>query len=1248
MQPTNSIYEANLEFITNDNEDAVYTQNEDFTGYFDYNNSNQNLLRALNSQFNTTDNSRPMYVQEDVSFNQNFAMGNHTDVYYTVDTTTGGLIDNELSDENKLGYNGYQFSNNMGDFDVNRDAGVYRIKQLDDAPLVKVQVDSRLDTPEGEDEYFDNLNLPLFNSTIDDKLPVNPLSNANFLTIFDLSSETIMPNYQASVLIENTQNSGYALSSDMVVRSNDIFSLNDGSLVDNYAYMRDYVTGTHDVSFNNATLTLETLTNGSQSNIDDCFTLSTGREILPSNLNQDGQILLNTRSPLTRVNVLTNDNEDLRARIVYNNEDGSRVGISSELKTNNYVRYLNQLVLKNPIYDTGFAYDNGASVNFVNNNSIINSYFSEGDISFTNVTNPDPTKLEIFKVMSYQKLRSINGFVDTSSNVEVPGFIPFVKINNLLTIPNQSESLNRLHLFANLKNINELTIYNDASASGWTTENYTRTNLINTPTDFVSCSTTSAFPQTGTAWPSYKDAIKLINGTVTSIPYDITFNITNEQYSSSLVQNYSANVYWTVDASDHDLIIFGDAIQKTTACVFNDPVYEELNVNDYLIRPNLSPNPFANKINVKLLRVTRTNTLQFRFETLLTPYDNLTLVTPLFDLTTTSYTVSYNNLEGDEGTTYNSDYLEYFLLSPGTSLDPATDFNSIVSNYVFNNEGDALSFSGSLTSNDLKEFNVHLSAINNDETYTSVTDVYKMSAFYDLPIIMEFDQEYEAENITGDAEVYLRSNAFYTELNGQFGYVVHLVTDTSSSVFKVEYFQSDLNNLLNTADLSGNQTLNVANVFSNITNWDLTSYIVGVSFEELNNSTAVLSITKVSDSSVTAEIRVNDFKFLNTQLLITRANRDVYRVVKWIGDNVESNTMTEDLLAVDYTYNSVENTFTIDTGVYVENVSGNLGFGIDSAIGNTFDFELLQDTIAVNLVGNADTNLQPISDFTYQCVVGEGEYYSRSLTVDRYRGYYGTNSVNQSYRLKRDQLVASFVVKKLGNVAEQSFNVYGGDGFTVNNLMHNSSSVGDIGLGLNFEYSMLGEEDALLYPIYTMGDNVTFSIVNPNLTSFTPVEEIYTLKDYSLHTFLGSNFASTGGPLKFNSSRLKLNNNYYDNNFASYSLTLDSGHTEVRFIQDYLGDPTEISNSDWNSQDVLASGNYAELVDGGLTLNSFNISRLENTVALVSTSYLVLVPPYLKFVQRGSFVQESDLPYDPATNAEDNTVVSYLPVSTTN
>jgi hypothetical protein len=269
------------------------------------------------------------------------------------------------------------------------------------------------------------------------------------------------------------------------------------------------------------------------------------------------------------------------------------------------------------------------------------------------------------------------------------------------------------------------------------------------------------------------------------------------------------------------------------------------------------------------------------------------------------------------------------------------------------------------------------------------------------------------------------------------------------------------------------------------------------------------------------------------------------------------------------------------------------------------------------------------------------------LTLDRYRDYYGTNSVNQSYKLKRDQLVASFIVDNSGNVAKQSFNVYGGDGFTVNNLMHNSSSVGDIGLGLYFEYSMLDEEDVLHYPIYTMGDNVTFTIVNPNLTSFTPVEETYTLKDYSLHTFLGSNFASTGGPLKFNSSRLKLNNNYYDNNSARYSVTLVSGSTEVRFIQDYLGNPTEISNSDWNNQDVLASGNYVELVDGGLTLNSFNISRLENTVALLSTSYLVLVPPYLKFVQRGSFVQETDLPYNPATNAEDNTVVSYLPVSTT-
>jgi len=212
--------------------------------------------------------------------------------------------------------------------------------------------------------------------------------------------------------------------------------------------------------------------------------------------------------------------------------------------------------------------------------------------------------------------------------------------------------------------------------------------------------------------------------------------------------------------------------------------------------------------------------------------------------------------------------------------------------------------------------------------------------------------------------------------------------------------------------------------------------------------------------------------------------------------------------------------------------------------------------------------------------------------------------------------------------------------------MQNSTSVGGIGLGLYFEYSMLAQDDVLLYPIYTMGDDVTFTIINPNLTSFTPVEETYTLKDYSLHTFLGSNFASTGGPLKFNSSRLKLNNSYYDSNSVRYSVTLGSGYTEVRQIQTYLGVPTELSDSDWNNQDVLASGDYSELVSGGLTLNSFQIYRLENTIALPSTSYIVLAPPCLKFVQRGSVVQEDDLPYDPATYEEDNTVVSYLPVTT--
>jgi hypothetical protein len=153
--------------------------------------------------------------------------------------------------------------------------------------------------------------------------------------------------------------------------------------------------------------------------------------------------------------------------------------------------------------------------------------------------------------------------------------------------------------------------------------------------------------------------------------------------------------------------------------------------------------------------------------------------------------------------------------------------------------------------------------------------------------------------------------------------------------------------------------------------------------------------------------------------------------------------------------------------------------------------------------------------------------------------------------------------------------------------------------------------------------------------------------------FSGPNYNSSGAPLTIKSSRLKLRNNNFPYNSVNYQILLPSPEITLYFTPNYLGNPANYTG--WTEDQILFSDTYDHWLlanNGGYgygTDNNFHnsfmqISRLPDTPNLESTSYFVVCPAYFKFTQTGTFVAETNLPYNPSVNASANVVHRYLPI----
>jgi hypothetical protein len=910
-----------------------------------------------------------------------------------------------------------------------------------------------------------------------------------------------------------------------------------------------------------------------------------------------------------------------------------------------------------------------------------NSFFNTNDFEFTATNSTTSNNAEVYRITPSKQVSSINGFsslANNNSTTPLDFVTAFATVQNLATLVSTNNVFDTAKMLFNLRNFSDSSIYSAAINNGW---NLTIPSQYNGK---MVTSSVNAFASDNLYFPSLQATQNLIKGINNKIDYNISINTdtsgdADNTSDASQTSDY-IEIKWSLDSF----------VSNTNSMIIPQ---ELLTINQ--IESKITPVEVTNNItvsgklqgqSVKVYKVTSERQMSYTFELPLRPFVGLTMTTPVITVNTIYHKVK--NTITDEY--YPHSYTQYISDSLSTDYTYVSETFSSVSQVI-----------GSLNSTDLCDMFVKVQGKDiNSNNIIDLTSKYPVSVMYGIEINMELNtiaEQVSDKNgdikLTIEVEQLSQTGAEGSVLfdNVDKGYMLQL-TNKYDTNFIVDYWSANLNNITSKTNIAcvsdttdySNKSLTVSDGFSNISQWNTTNYTVIVTYEENDQSTTVLSICQTGSTSSLYEIRTKKFTFLNTQAFISNISKDIYRNDRWIGQNQTSSTITfsETFMAVDYTYTNgsvnQSNVFTIDTGIYLTQTGlSSTTFKQLSDIGKYIKFSLKGDSIGVNMIDNVaslneivyisqpDTTTIPNhtitnNGFSFQYINDDEE--SRILTIPYYRGFYGAsqNSGIQVYTIQRDTIVATLSIPRTTQdttfpaTISQSFNVYNGKQYTVDNL---SGNIGSIGLEITFLMSMLTPSDTNSFTIYTMGDNVSFTIVNPNAeegSSYREAPGDTTLKTFVLDTFTGSNYDGTGNSLSINSYRLKINtsnsSNLFSDTSASWSVEIAS-RTVVLYKNDcYLGNPEKLDTNDvylepdsskWENVHPDETYQFIDVVNNGISIGPWTIYKNASS-SVPSISFFVIVPPFLEFMKVIS--NTKTLPY---TFAESDLKTSYLPIADT-
>jgi hypothetical protein len=1238
-KPSNSIYDSNLYFevtanigpfssTTDKTSDVAYPTNLSgnipnsvsgkWTATFD-NDENVDYNKAINSEHNVYDANankytRPLRVSNYDDFNQNNALGKDTQHYFTEDSETGQPITHEISETHTLNENDLSFIKTPSTFtNIN----------LDDCGRYKIQLEADnvvIDVKSGTTNIASSIDkVPIFNSTTNQSLPTE-LDYDTFMSYFDLTKENIVPGYEFTVTINQTENSGYSPNQNMIGRTDtqNTFTLDDASLVDNVEYIKTFVNGIHSLNITNGTLLINAVTNSSADNIE-MFTLGGERETLTSELFSNGEIKVNIRSPTDRFTTSSESNLDVSPAVYYNEEDVNKDSITPLEQGNSYVNYKLQLVAKNSDKTPSFLKSNKCSLDLFDGVTMVNDLFGSnaGQFRFDATNSSTNFDMEVVSIKPSRQIASINGFnsVGINENEEtvltpVQFYSTLVKIQNLPSLIN-GNVFNVAKVVLMLRNLSDLSIYSTVSG-GWTISS-------NAANGKVISSSLSGHASDSLVWPS-KEAVKnLINGSDV-IDYTIDFNtVTSGTINTRLSDSVTIN--WKIrDTNASSSFIIPQEMMtriKNERTGFGSSI---IDASNYTLTGGL----IGKTLELKQLISTRT--VQYEFDPLIRVFVGLKMITPEVVVRTTYYSLT----DTTTGEICPPKFLQYVKNEDGTDYSELKEV--IIS--------ETSELSGSFDNTDFCDLMMRVEGKNySTGAVFNLTSDKPVSSMFGIEQILELN--YENISQTGDISfsmecdyLSLEGNEEYITLdNTQYGYLIQLTGDYKAE-YTVQNWSSKIENtdgqmFVDNTDIANNDNyLSITNVYSNIKTWS-NDYSIDVSYGETKNARTNLKIYRKDDPTKAQVYSLSTYNFTITtpNLFITNTPKDIYRINKQIGNSIDDCETSEDFVTVDYTYqNNIDsqklyNIIRLDSGIYLSKPSlDNTTFGLDD-IGKSISFTLKGDLFGVNMVGSVSemNELKYVSStndgltFKYS----NGENNSQSMVINYYRGYYGTQSNDQSYTLERTTTTARFLIETEDNdPVYQDFEVYSNSTYVVDSL---SSNIGNIGLKITFLVSMLNDSDITDFTIYNSADKVTFDIKNPEGTSdYNSAPAPTDLSHFVLASFSGKDTTTSNSVLAISPKRIKIRTQGFDYGNVSWSLKLTSTVIKLFKTDDYLGNP-EDENVEWS--EILSELNitytFKNLFDdvGIPVCTGLNVKKInqDNNNYSPFTCFFTIMPTYFQF-----------------------------------
>ena len=1251
--------------------DCVASESGFVNAHMDVGATNANIQCAMQSRWNTKASfannlsdvgEDPAAITRDTVFNGVDAFAKNgtvlTDASYVSSwasvNSDGSVAFTPIAAENQPFYNDLIVSDRdmtAVTLNVEDDVGIFRIQQAHKPSQTSVQDGISAPIIITDSNHSELTKAPLFDAngvatlapaTAKNSMMIPALmTDDNFHTLVgDAVYGVAHDDWKFSIDI-SSNNGGYFIDESHPLVSD----LDVSDLHDNPYYMVNYVNNAHSMTISDSVITISSDVSGNTEVRDSiAIDLSLGEKLPSSKAGADGQIRFDLNTTTTRYTDLINTNVSAVTPVIH--YTGVNV-IPSEYMTNQNVQVMWQKVIEDTSTAPAEDYlvtNSGAILNLCSSDMLLNNLYNSADFSFNfDSTTLSDASVNIWKINSVNNKILLNDkslYSDASyaSNMDQ---ITTVAVINSLT---NDLSFNAYRVKLDAKTKEEITgLTNAMDATGW------YVSYLDPSDTFVTSDTENAYTNYAHL-PAYNNDMDTINRIEASS--DLNFSYT---YKTNTFSFYEGFMEDSVDVTYSS--VSGDVSGNFTIPEKDITITYSPNPDiSYVIIPDASYSfntTVYNQTEYKLVYKTSNKVYSASFIPHYGPFNNIRLNVPDIHEITHQYDIvklSNGSFMGSAQlafvasttfiTIYNSSNPIYYIYQ---EITPAPD--------------NSLTITGIFAKNDLKPVVSIVQGKDTDDVWTNVgTGPVDFDLYYHLTNTLNISIIEPSNNtMTVSCSFSLKSDQAptFNYILDSYNYYIPFSHEFDADQYSLSYFNADLTNLTDKMPIGSSafndnhDFLTVQNTYSNTyspsSNWVTpTNYTLTV-IQDASSGNSNLFTVKDLANNVVFSLRVAFNTIFLGDYTVSYIPKDYYRVDTVIGVSTQFN---EQFMMIPSSSTELD----ILAGVVIPATSSTI------TLGGYQSFRLKGDSMAINMAGeNGSYVYGELGDASYNSgslifKYTEGADYSAEFTFPKYRGYKDDVSVLQSYIINRPATVVTFDV--VGPLTQTlTSNMYVSEAFTVNSLIDASLvQVADLNVQGSFIYSIAPTGSSLNYAVRVTGDDVSYTIVNPQGSDIYDASGSVTLKD-DIYAFDGSWYL-TGRTMNIRPSRVKLmNSSYTDTSFHYEILTMPITIKIYKAINDnWLGDPSAYDTQDPDIAVDLSKWTY--ITEYGVSFShpiGLKVVTGGSTSITQSTKmcYIISVPPYYKFEQISTSGNPT-IPYDYAggDHAANKTNI-YMPYLTT-